>query len=112
MAEFGGLMGLAALVDQFMRSGYGDIIKSWIAKGPNRPISTDQLDKAVGPDLIEQMAQQTGMPRDELLAKLAECLPEVVDKLTPGGRLPPDQDNAASETETAGPAGSRRSAKP
>jgi uncharacterized protein YidB (DUF937 family) len=94
----GGLMGLAALVDQFMRSGYGDIIKSWIAKGPNRPISTEQLGKAVGPDLIEQLAQKTGMGRDDLLAKLAECLPEVVDKLTPDGRLPTEQEAAILET--------------
>jgi uncharacterized protein YidB (DUF937 family) len=94
----GGLMGLAALVDQFIRSGYRDIIKSWITKAPNRPISTEQLDKAVGPNLIDQLAQKADMARDDLLAKLAECLPEVVDRLTPDGRLPTEREAAALET--------------
>ena len=34
--------------------------------------------------------QQTGMSREELLAGLSQELPQVVDKLTPQGRIPTD----------------------
>jgi uncharacterized protein YidB (DUF937 family) len=60
--------------------------------------STEQLDKAVGPNLIDQLAQKADMARDDLLAKLAECLPEVVDRLRPDGRLPTEREAAALET--------------
>jgi uncharacterized protein YidB (DUF937 family) len=36
--------------------------------------------------------EQTGMSREELLAGLSRELPQVVDKLTPQGRLPSDQE--------------------
>jgi uncharacterized protein YidB (DUF937 family) len=88
LAGLVGGFGLEQLVERFRRSGLGDIIESWIAKGDNKPIQPDQLQRAVGPDVIGELARRTGMPREELLARLSECLPEVVDKLTPQGRLP------------------------
>ena len=32
------------------------------------------------------------MPRDDLLSQLSRLLPEVIDKLTPNGKLPRDED--------------------
>ena len=39
---------------------------------------------------------QTGMSRDELIAGLSQVLPEVVDKLTPQGRVPTEQELSRS----------------
>ena len=39
-------------------------------------------------DQIDFLTQHTGLPRNELLAGLSEQLPQLVDKLTPDGRLP------------------------
>ena len=39
------------------------------------------------------------MARDDLLSQLARLLPEVIDKLSPNGKLPKDEDLLA------GPAG-------
>ena len=47
-----------------------------------------QTEKAIGPDLIDQLAKQTGLTREDLLARLSQVLPEAVDKMTPEGRLP------------------------
>jgi uncharacterized protein YidB (DUF937 family) len=38
------------------------------------------------------LAEQTGMSRDDLLNGLSQYLPQVVDQLTPKGRLPTEQE--------------------
>jgi uncharacterized protein YidB (DUF937 family) len=80
--------GLGELVDQFTKSGAGKTAESWIGKGPNEPITDSQLEKTLGPDLIDSLVKQTGLSREELLSRLAKTLPEAVDKLTPDGRVP------------------------
>src|SRR5918997_1726351 len=88
----GGSMGggLGSLLGAFQQSGHGDVAQSWVNHGENRPIAPNQLMDALGPDTVDQLQQQTGMPRDELLSELSHTLPHVVDKLTPDGRLPTD----------------------
>jgi len=84
--------GLGGLIEQFRRGGFEDIIKSWIGTGPNKTISANQLHQALGPETVSSLEQETGMPRDDLLAQLSRILPEVIDNLTPDGRLPKEQD--------------------
>ena len=45
-------------------------------------------------DAIDALVQQTGMPRAELLGQLSEQLPQLVDQLTPDGRLPTPQETS------------------
>ncbi len=80
--------GLGELVDQFTKSGAGKTAESWIGKGPNEPISESQMEKTLGPDLIDSLVKQTGLNREELLSRLSKTLPEAVDKLTPDGQVP------------------------
>ena len=47
---------------------------------------------ALGADQINSPASQSGLSRDELLQGLSQYLPEVVDHLTPDGRLPTDSE--------------------
>jgi uncharacterized protein YidB (DUF937 family) len=86
----GGLLGggLGELVDSFKQNGQGDVADSWVGKGPNRPIEPHQLERAIDPDVLATLTQQTGLSREELLARLARELPNAVDKYTPEGRLP------------------------
>jgi uncharacterized protein YidB (DUF937 family) len=80
--------GLGELVDHFTKNGQGKTAESWVGKGPNAPISDSQMEKTLGPDLIDSLVKQTGLSREELLARLSKTLPEAVDKLTPDGRVP------------------------
>jgi uncharacterized protein YidB (DUF937 family) len=80
--------GLGELIDRFRNSGQGDTADSWVNTGPNAQVTDDQLEKALGPDTIDNLAKQTGLSREELLSRLSKVLPEAVDKLTPDGRLP------------------------
>jgi uncharacterized protein YidB (DUF937 family) len=86
----GGLLGggLGGLLDALQQSGHGDIAQSWIGRSDNRPIAPNQLMDALGPDTVEQLQRQTGLPREELLSELSQTLPHAVDQLTPEGRLP------------------------
>lgn len=84
--------GLNDLINQLQQTGHGDVAKSWVGTGPNRSISPDDLAKALGDDKINTLSEQTGLSRDELLAGLSQQLPEVVDQLTPHGRVPNEQE--------------------
>jgi uncharacterized protein YidB (DUF937 family) len=80
--------GLGDLLKQFQESGHGDAANSWVSPGPNKQISPGDLASALGADQINTLASQTGMSHDELLAGLSQHLPDVVNQLTPHGRLP------------------------
>jgi len=89
-ATTGGFLngGLSELVERFQKNGQPEVANSWVSTGANKEVSPDQLEQALGPDVIANLQQQTGLSREELLARLSSRLPEAVDKYTPDGRLP------------------------
>lgn len=86
IAKHGGLSGL---IQQFQTQGMGETVKSWVSTGPNLPISPDQLHQVLGSETMAQLASKLGMTPQELSTKLSAALPQVVDKMTPGGVVPP-----------------------
>jgi len=84
--------GLNDLLKQFQQSGHGGTVDSWVGTGPNRTISPNDLAGALGSDRLNMLMSQTGMSRDDLLNGLSQYLPQVVDQLTPKGRLPTEQE--------------------
>lgn len=80
--------GLPGLLQSFQQGGLGNIVDSWVSTGRNLPISPDQLEQGLGRDKLGSLAQSLGMDQGELSSKLTELLPDVVDKLTPGGQVP------------------------
>lgn len=80
--------GLGQVLQDLQRSGQGRTAQSWVSPGQNEQIAPDDLANALGADTISTLTQQTGMSRDELLQGLSQHLPELVDQLTPDGRLP------------------------
>src|SRR5215218_8105739 len=92
----GGLLGggLGELVERFRQNGQGEVAESWVGHGPNKEVAPNQLEQAIGPDVVATLSQQTGLSRDEILARLSRELPTAVDKYTPEGRLPTEQEIA------------------
>ncbi|CFU11378.1 Uncharacterized protein conserved in bacteria [Bordetella pertussis] len=45
-----------------------------------------QLDSVLEPGMVDQMAQQSGQDRGDVLANLSRLLPGLVDTATPGGQ--------------------------
>ncbi len=89
-AGAGGLLsgGLGELVDRFKQNGHGDTAESWVGTGPNKDVAPHQLEQAIGPDVLDNLTQQTGLSREEILSRLSRELPQAVDKYTPDGRIP------------------------
>ena len=80
--------GVQGVVNQFERNGFGPTVQSWVGTGPNQAITPDGVNRVLGGDLLQQLAAKTGMPVSELTQKLAQVLPQAVDKLTPDGVIP------------------------
>jgi len=80
--------GLQGVVSEFEKNGLGATVTSWVGTGPNQPISPDQVQKALGPDLLQQLSEKSGLSVQDLTQKLAHVLPQAVDKLTPDGAIP------------------------
>jgi uncharacterized protein YidB (DUF937 family) len=93
-AGLGGLLGggLSELIERFQQSGHGDVAESWVRQGPNKQVEPPQLESAIGTDVLATLSQQTGLSREEILARLSRELPDAVDKYTPEGRLPSEAD--------------------
>ncbi len=83
--ETGGLQGL---IQTFKGKGLGDAMSSWISTGENQSVSGDQIQHALGGNFIQQIAQQLGSSKSEVAGSLASLLPDIIDKLTPTGKLP------------------------
>ena len=86
--------GLRDLVERFKQGGHAQAADSWVGKGPNQPVGADQLAQAIGPEVLDTLAQRTGLSREDLLSRLTRELPAAVDKFTPEGRLPTEDEAA------------------
>ena len=84
--------GLGDLLKQLQQGGHGETANSWVGKGANKAISPNDLAGALGADQIDQLSSQSGMSRDDLLQGLSKYLPQVIDHLTPDGRLPSEDE--------------------
>jgi len=82
------------LLNSFTGTRHEEVAKSWVQTGPNKQIQEPQLEEALGSDTIDQLAKETGLSRDELLSRLKSVLPTAVDKLTPQGRLPTEEETS------------------
>lgn len=92
MLSQGGTDGLSSLAKNFQSQGLGDVFSSWVSTGENKPIQPHQLQNALGANTLQQLTGGSGMSLQSALPLLAQLLPVVIDKLTPKGQLPQNND--------------------
>ncbi len=80
--------GIQGLVSNFEQHGLGGVIQSWISTGQNLPISAEQIQAVLGSEQVQGIAQSLGLSTEAVGGQLASLLPQVIDGLTPAGRLP------------------------
>ena len=78
--------GLGELVDRFNQAGQGEKADSWVRQGPNQEVAPTDLEQALGPQVIDAIARQTGLSREDLLARLSQVLPRGGRHATTPGR--------------------------
>jgi uncharacterized protein YidB (DUF937 family) len=93
-AGSGGLTGgLADLMNSFRNAGQAEVADSWVTPGvPTRGLTPEQVEQAVGTENLHELSIRTGLSRDELLQRLSTAIPENVDRLTPDGKFPTEDD--------------------
>ena len=79
--------GLSGILDKFKQGGLGETAASWVGKGENMPVSSDQIASVLGSGAIAEMAAKFGINPETLSAQIAQHLPTVVDKMTPNGEV-------------------------
>lgn len=97
----GGTDGLGELVNRLRQGGLQEEVDSWVGPGANRDVAPDRLAGALGQDDMAGLAQRLGLGGGQgaaggggaIAAVLARLLPQLINGLTPQGRLP------QSETE-------------
>src|SRR4029077_6783245 len=80
--------GVQGVVSEFENNGLGATVQSWVGNGPNQTISQDEVHKVLGPELLQQLSEKSGLSVQELTQKLSQVLPQAVDRLTPNGTIP------------------------
>jgi uncharacterized protein YidB (DUF937 family) len=88
LGTLGGAGALGSLVGQFQQKGMGQQVDSWVGAGQNQPVAPHQVEQVLGEDTLQQLEQQSGLGRQELLAQLAHELPQAISAATPQGRVP------------------------
>jgi uncharacterized protein YidB (DUF937 family) len=107
-AAIGGLMmmalamlqrngGIEGVLGKLRDAGHGTEADSWVSTGQNLPIDPSSLSKIFGHDQIDQMARQTGMSPDQAAGGLASLFPEIVNQMTPQGRVETGSDDVVAQ---------------
>jgi uncharacterized protein YidB (DUF937 family) len=89
--------GVAGVLDKFRQGGYADQAASWQSTGDNMPISGGALQEVLGSGAIGQIAQQLGLSHGDAAGGLAQVLPQLIDKFTPGGEVPENHDDMVAQ---------------
>jgi uncharacterized protein YidB (DUF937 family) len=82
------LGGLTDLIGKLSAGGVAPQVNSWVGHGPNEPVPPGQLGSALGQNVLAELSQRTGMSQQELLSQLATVLPQIINHMTPNGRMP------------------------
>jgi len=84
--------GLGDLLDTFRGAGQAETADSWVTPGvPTKGLTPQEVEQAVGNNNLDELSRRTGLSRDELLQRLATAIPETVDRMTPGGQMPTEE---------------------
>jgi len=80
--------GVQGLLQRFNDHGFANEVASWISTGTNLPISAADIQRVLGSSRVQEIARSAGVPTDIASGHLADVIPQIIDKLTPGGKVP------------------------
>ena len=83
--------GLNKLLSGLQGGGLEEKANSWVRTDANEPVSGEEIQQASARTRSPR-CQPLGVSREEAAAALAEVLPAVVDRVTPDGTVPADDE--------------------
>lgn len=78
---------IGGLLQKLQGGGLSSQVSSWLGNGANLPVTADQIRAALGNAQVQDIAKSMGLPVDKLLPILSQQLPDLIDKLSPNGKL-------------------------
>jgi uncharacterized protein YidB (DUF937 family) len=100
LTENGGLTGLS---EKFRNGGFGQLFGSWVSTGENLNLTPEQVEAVMGNEKVKAFATMLGIDHAKATEFLATTLPQMVDRLTPDGKLPEETAVADSGGVTTAP---------
>jgi OOP family OmpA-OmpF porin len=101
--------GVGGFVRKFEQAGLGPELAAWLGRRDAPAMSSQLLDRMVGPAAIEAVAGRLGINRQAASSAIAYVMPKLIGALTPGGTVPtagqPAEPVRRASTETYGTSG-------
>jgi len=92
--------GISGVLDLFQQHGMGRQADSWVSTGPNEEISGEDVQNVFGAGQVGNIASQLGMSGEQVSSGIAQLLPELINRLTPEGHVPGNQDDLISQAKS------------
>jgi uncharacterized protein YidB (DUF937 family) len=90
--------GIGAVLKRVHDRGYGRQASSWVSTSDNEVIDADAVEGVIGRDELDRVSRELGVSEAEVKEGFAEILPEMVDQITPSGRLHPQADDVLQDS--------------
>jgi uncharacterized protein YidB (DUF937 family) len=85
--------GVEGIINKFKENGLAQQAASWVGTGDNLSITPEQVASVLGEGAIADMAAKVGLTPEMISSRIAEHLPNIVDKLTPNGEVSGESGN-------------------
>jgi uncharacterized protein YidB (DUF937 family) len=80
--------GLSKILSGAKAQGLTAEADSWVGKGENKSISSEQVSGMLGSDQVAKIAKKVGASQSDTAGALAKLLPQLINHITPNGQIP------------------------
>ncbi|MEK5759439.1 MULTISPECIES: YidB family protein [Acinetobacter] len=79
--------GLQGALDKLKGQGLNSQVDDWVSTGPgeNANVDPQQVQNLFDDQEVEQVAQETHVPKQDVYSAISQVLPQIIDSLTPQG---------------------------
>ncbi|WP_104505842.1 YidB family protein [Acinetobacter indicus] len=79
--------GLQGALDKLKGQGLSSQVDDWVSTGPgeNASVNPKEVQNLFDDEEVEQVAQQTHAPKQDIYGAISQVLPQIIDSLTPQG---------------------------
>lgn len=79
--------GLQGALDKLKGQGLNSQVDDWVSTGPGENVNVDaqQVKNLFDEQEVEEVAQQTHAPKQDVYSAISQVLPQIIDSLTPQG---------------------------
>ncbi|HVF65257.1 MAG TPA: YidB family protein [Casimicrobiaceae bacterium] len=92
--------GIEGVLGKLRQKGYGRQANSWVSTGDNEAIDENDLADVLGREDINDVSRQFGVDPQEARGGLAALFPEIINQMTPSGRVETGSDDVVEQALT------------